>query len=319
MSHELMKNIDAKMVEAILNEVIQVNPTTWEDIAGLNTVKKIIREIIIWPMERPDIFVGLRAAPKGILFFGPPGTGKTMFGRVIATESRSTFFNISASSLTSKWIGDGEKMVRALFAVARVKAPSVIFIDEIDSILTARSDSEHESSRRMKTEFLLQFDGCGTSNEERILVIGVTNRPQELDDAARRRLVKRIYIPLPDFEARKQLIKHLVKNYDCSMSEADFEKIAKFTEGYSGADMNSLCREAAMGPLRDVNTDIQNIDAANIRPISIRDFGRASRQVKSSVDPDDVKMYEDWDVKFGCHTGPTQGSADESFEFLTQD
>lgn len=182
-----------------------------------------------------------------------------MFGRVIATRSKSTFFNISASSLTSKWIGDGEKMVRALFAVARVKQPSVIFIDEIDSILTARSDTEHESSRRLKTEFLIQFDGCGTQSEDRVLVIGVTNRPQELDDAARRRLVKRIYIPLPDIDGRKQLVKNLLKEYSCSLTEENYVEIAQMTEGYSGADMNSLCREAAYGPIRELGDLLYSI------------------------------------------------------------
>ena len=124
---------------------------------------------------------------SGLLLFGPPGTGKTLIGKCIASQSGSTFFSISASSLTSKWIGEGEKMVRALFAVARVHQPSVVFIDEIDSLLSQRSESEHEASRRIKTEFLVQLDGATTEGEERILVVGATNRPQELDEAARRR------------------------------------------------------------------------------------------------------------------------------------
>lgn len=307
-----MKNIDAKMVEAILNEVVDIHKTNWEDIAGLHGVKQIIREIIIWPMERPELFAGIRTSARGILFFGPPGTGKTMFGRVIATESRSTFFNISASSLTSKWIGEGEKMVRALFAVARLKQPSVIFIDEIDSILSSRSDSEHESSRRMKTEFLVQFDGCATSSEDRMLVIGVTNRPQELDEAARRRLVKRIYIPLPDFEARKQLVKRLVQREAFEMTEEDFNKVAKKTQGYSGADMMNLAKEAALIPLRQFGADIRNIKVEEIRSIIFKDFKMAMKQVKSSVAPSDVVIYEDWDRQFGCqHAGSAPNSEAE--------
>ena len=129
----------------------------WSDIAGLESAKKTIKEIVVWPMQRPDIFTGLRGPPKGLLLFGPPGTGKTLFGKCIASQSKATFFSISASSLTSKWIGEGEKLVRALFTVARVQQPSVIFIDEIDSLLTSRSENEVEASRRIKTEFLVQF------------------------------------------------------------------------------------------------------------------------------------------------------------------
>ncbi|CAL8073116.1 unnamed protein product [Orchesella dallaii] len=301
MEHESMKNVDPRMVEAILNEVVQIATTDWDDIAGLHGVKSIIREIIVWPMLRPDIFKGLRSSPRGILLFGPPGTGKTMFGRLIATQSESTFFNISASSLTSKWIGDGEKMVRALFQVARLKQPAVIFIDEIDSILTQRSDTEHESSRRLKTEFLIQFDGCATQTEDRILVIGVTNRPQELDEAARRRLVKRIYIPLPDLEGRKQLVKNLLREYSSELSDDDFNSIAEMTEGYSGADMNSLCKEAAYGPIRDVCHLLQTLDASHVRPMQMKDFIAAHRLVKSSVGKLDVELYEGWDATYGCH------------------
>lgn len=155
---ERLKNIDPKMIELIKNEIMDLKTsTTWDDIAGLELAKSTIQEIVVWPMLRPDIFTGLRRPPKGILLFGPPGTGKTLIGKCIASQSNSTFFSISASSLTSKWIGDGEKMVRALFAVAKVHQPAVVFIDEIDSLLSQRSDTEHESSRRLKTEFLVQL------------------------------------------------------------------------------------------------------------------------------------------------------------------
>mmetsp|Transcript_3395 Transcript_3395/g.3350 ORF Transcript_3395/g.3350 Transcript_3395/m.3350 type:complete len:152 (-) Transcript_3395:315-770(-) len=151
-------------------------------------------------MLRPEIFKGLRAPPKGVLFFGPPGTGKTLLGKAIAAQSKSTFLSISAATLTSKWVGEGEKMVRTMFAIAAIHQPSVVFIDEIDSLLCSRNESDMESSRRIKTEFLIQLDGANTFLGEngRILIIGATNRPDDLDEAVRRRLVKKLYIPLPN-------------------------------------------------------------------------------------------------------------------------
>ncbi len=149
-------------------------------------------------MLRPDIFTGLRAPPRAVLLFGPPGTGKTMIGKAIASETSATFFNISASSITSKWVGESEKLVKTLFTIARVKQPSVIFIDEIDSLLSSRSEGEQESSRKVKTEFLIELDGAKNKADERVLVIGATNLPHELDDAVRRRFVKKLYIPLPN-------------------------------------------------------------------------------------------------------------------------
>lgn len=185
-----LKNIDPKMIELITNEIMDSNSVVgWDDICGLSHAKKTIKEIVVFPMLRPDIFSGLRAPPKGLLLFGPPGTGKTLIGKCIASQSKSTFFSISSSSLTSKWVGEGEKMVRALFAVARAHQPSVIFIDEIDSLLSQRTDGENEATRRIKTEFLVQFDGCGTSDQDRILMVGATNRPHEIDEAARRRYI----------------------------------------------------------------------------------------------------------------------------------
>ncbi|CAH1404287.1 unnamed protein product [Nezara viridula] len=298
---ERLKNIEPRMVELIKNEIMDTGSSiSWDDIAGLQFAKTTIQEIVVWPMLRPDIFTGLRRPPKGILLFGPPGTGKTLIGKCIASQSKSTFFSISASSLTSKWIGDGEKMVRALFAVARCEQPAVVFIDEIDSLLSQRSDTEHESSRRIKTEFLVQLDGAGTGEEDRILVIGATNRPQELDEAARRRLVKRLYIPLPDQEARNQLVTNLMKLERNSLTPEEVEKISTLTDGYSGADMKNLCQEACLGPIRSIaSTDMFQISADEVRPVNIDDFMVALKRVKSSVSDQDLETYLKWDQQYG--------------------
>lgn len=301
LTDERLKNIEPKMVELIMNEIMDSGPpVSWDDIAGLELAKTTIQEIVVWPMLRPDIFTGLRGPPKGILLFGPPGTGKTMIGKCIASQSGSTFFSISASSLTSKWVGEGEKMVRAMFAVARCHQPAVIFIDEIDSLLTQRSDTEHESSRRIKTEFLVQLDGATSGSDERLLVVGATNRPQELDEAARRRLVKRLYIPLPEAKARQQIIVNLMANQVHSLTEEDVHRICQSTDGYSGADMANLCREAALGPIRSISfSDIKHISVDQVRPISTDDFMSALRSIRASVSDKDLQMYEDWNKKYG--------------------
>ncbi|KAL1138035.1 hypothetical protein AAG570_009730 [Ranatra chinensis] len=303
---ERLKMIDPKMVELIKSEIMDCGAKIdWEDIAGLHVAKTTIQEIVVWPMLRPDIFTGLRRPPKGILLFGPPGTGKTLIGKCIASQSSSTFFSISASSLTSKWIGDGEKMVRALFAVARCHQPAVVFIDEIDSLLSQRSESEHESSRRIKTEFLVQLDGASTGEEDRILIIGATNRPQELDEAARRRLVKRLYIPLPDNEARKQLVTNLMRSERNDLIESQIEEIAELTDGYSGADMKNLCQEACLGPIRSIAaSQMFQISADSVRPVNIEDFKSALRRVRSSVSTKDLEIYKMWDQQYGSGGAP---------------
>lgn len=301
---ERLRNIDPNMIELIKNEIMDSSKTiTWDDIAGLEYIKKIVKEVIVFPMLRPDIFTGLRRPPKGILFFGPPGTGKTLIGKCIASQSKSTFFSISASSLTSKWIGDGEKMVRALFAVAKVYQPSVIFIDEIDSLLTQRSETEHESSRRLKTEFLVQLDGAATSEDDRVLIVGATNRPQELDEAARRRLVKRLYVPLPEFEARKQIINNLLKSVRHELDEEDIARIAEKSAGYSGADMTNLCKEASMEPIRSISfSQLEDIRMEEVRHITNRDFEQALLNVRPSVSQSDLNIYIEWDRTYGSGT-----------------
>lgn len=186
-------------------------------------------------MNQPQLFQGLRALPRGILLFGPPGTGKTLIGKAIAHQSSATFFNISASSLMSKWIGEGEKLVRTLFAVAAYHQPSVVFIDEVDSLLCQRSSDENEATRRMKTEFMVQLDGASTDPNARIVIIGATNRPEELDEAVRRRFVKRIYIPLPDGSSRRNLILKLLSGERNNLTQEDIDRLVVQTDGFSGS------------------------------------------------------------------------------------
>lgn len=304
---ERLKNIDRKIAERILNEIVnEKTEIAWDDIAGLENVKQAINEIVVYPMLNPSLFKGLLAPAKGLLLFGPPGTGKTLIGKCIACESGATFFAISASSLTSKWVGEGEKMVRALFAVARCMQPSVVFIDEIDSLLTQRVDGEHDSSRRIKTEFLVQFDGVSTGADDRLLIVGATNRPQELDEAARRRFTKRIYIPLPDQAARRQIIKNLLqkqKDQKNNLTEECLDYIANRAAGFSGADMAGLCKEAAMIAVRAAirsGKKAQELVFDDLPPISRNEFDIALRTVKASVSGSDMSTYEDWDKKYGA-------------------
>lgn len=299
---ERLKNFEPKIIELIMSEIMDHgSPVLWDDIAGLEFAKATIKEIVVWPMLRPDIFTGLRGPPKGILLFGPPGTGKTLIGKCIACQSGATFFSISASSLTSKWVGEGEKMVRALFAIARCHQPAVIFIDEIDSLLSQRTDGEHDSSRRIKTEFLVQLDGAATSSDDRILVVGATNRPQEIDEAARRRLAKRLYIPLPEAAARQQIVTNLMSLEKSHLAAGELENVVSCTEGFSGADMTQLCREAALGPIRSIQlTDIATITPEQVRPIHFCDFQEALKTVRPSVSTKDLELYEGWNKTFGC-------------------
>ena len=243
----LPKGVDPWAARQIFNEiVVKGDEVHWSDVAGLEQAKTALKEAVVYPFLRPDLFMGLREPARGMLLFGPPGTGKTMLARAVATESRSTFFAISASSLTSKWLGESEKLVRALFALARALAPSIIFVDEIDSLLSSRGgSSEHESTRRIKTEFLIQWSdlqraAAGKEQTEkekrqgdasRVLVLAATNLPWAIDDAARRRFVRRQYIPLPEAPVREEQLRTLLSHQKHSLSKKDVEVLVKVTDG----------------------------------------------------------------------------------------
>eukprot|EP00299_Pterocystis_sp_00344_P011387 c5304_g1_i1.p1 GENE.c5304_g1_i1~~c5304_g1_i1.p1 ORF type:complete len:520 (-),score=127.39 c5304_g1_i1:115-1644(-) len=292
--------VDREMIERIMTEIVDRNPGVgWDDIAGLTAAKQAIQEIIILPSLRPDVFTGIRAPPKGVLLYGPPGTGKTMLAKAIASESKMTFFNISASSLMSKWVGEGEKMVRALFAVARHLQPAVIFVDEIDSLLSQRRDNENDAARRVKTEFLVQFDGVRAASDDRILVLGATNTPWTLDEAARRRLVKRIYIPLPNAAARTALIQNLLKDQKIALLDKDMKKLVNITDGYSGSDLKALCSEAAMQPIRELGTNLVSTPIDSVRSIVFEDFKIALQVIRPSVSPQHMIDYDRWSQQFG--------------------
>uniref|UniRef100_A0A2P2LWR9 Uncharacterized protein LOC8266316 isoform X2 n=1 Tax=Rhizophora mucronata TaxID=61149 RepID=A0A2P2LWR9_RHIMU len=227
---------------------------TFDDIGALENVKDTLKELVMLPLQRPELFCkGQLTKPcKGILLFGPPGTGKTMLAKAVATEAGANFINISMSSITSKWFGEGEKYVKAVFSLASKIAPSVVFVDEVDSMLGRRENpGEHEAMRKMKNEFMVNWDGLRTKDTERVLVLAATNRPFDLDEAVIRRLPRRLMVNLPDAPNRAKILKVILMKEDLS-PDVDFDAIASMTDGYSGSDLKNLCVTAAHRPIKEI-------------------------------------------------------------------
>ncbi|XP_077464263.1 vacuolar protein sorting-associated protein 4B-like [Stigmatopora argus] len=246
---------EKKFKNQLSGAIVMEKPNVkWSDVAGLEGAKEALKEAVILPIKFPHLFTGKRTPWRGILLFGPPGTGKSYLAKAVATEAgNSTFFSISSSDLVSKWLGESEKLVKNLFSLAREHKPSIIFIDEIDSLCGSRSDNESEAARRIKTEFLVQMQGVGNDNEG-ILVLGATNIPWTLDSAIRRRFEKRIYIPLPEEPARSIMFKLHLGSTPNHLTEADFVTLGKKSDGYSGADICIVVRDALMQPIRRVQS-----------------------------------------------------------------
>ena len=298
---DLLKRHEEKYINAILNDVI--NPSdigvTWDDVTGLEVSKQHLQEAVVWPMLRPDLFSGLRTPPKGVLLFGPPGNGKTLLAKAVACESKATFFSISASSIVSKFLGDGEKMVKALFACAEHLSPSVVFIDEVDSLLASRGE-EHEAMRRIKTEFLVQMDGVGTSTTAQVLVLAATNRPQDIDTACLRRFTKRVLIPLPCRNAREahlSFLSHKDPNTKFKLGKSDLRKFSELTDGFSFSDLTALIREAAIIPLRKLGSIAVN--TSDIPPVTIADIVTASKIVRPSATKTELAALNAWSSEYG--------------------
>lgn len=247
-------NAEFKRLERALEDaIVRDKPNVkWSDVAGLEPTKVALKEAVILPVKFPQFFSKENPPWKGILLYGPPGTGKSFLAKAVATESDSTFFSVSAADLGSKWQGESEKLVKTLFQMSRLQAPSIVFIDEVDSLCGAREAGQSDTSQKVKTEFLRQMDGIGPkSDDQRLLVLAATNLPWSLDVAMRRRFEKRIYVPLPDQQGRDHLFKLKVGQAKTELTEDDYNNLAKKSSGYSGADVAIAVREALMLPLRD--------------------------------------------------------------------
>lgn len=302
---------DSDLVDSLERDIVSRNLNLhWDDIADLEDAKKLLREAVVLPLWMPDFFKGIRRPWKGVLMVGPPGTGKTMLAKAVATECGTTFFNVSSSTLTSKYRGESEKLVRLLFEMARFYAPTTIFIDEIDSICGRRGTSdEHEASRRVKSELLIQMDGVGGAMQnddpaKMVMVLAATNFPWDIDEALRRRLEKRIYIPLPTASGRVELLKINLREVELA-ADVDLDLIAEKIEGYSGADITNVCRDASMMAMR---RRIQGLSPEEIRalskdelqmPVTMEDFTLTLKKISKSVSAADLEKYEAWMAEFG--------------------
>ncbi|XP_065519430.1 katanin p60 ATPase-containing subunit A-like 2 isoform X4 [Lathamus discolor] len=260
-----------ELATVVSKDIYLHNPNVkWDDIIGLDAAKRLVKEAVVYPIRYPQLFTGILSPWKGLLLYGPPGTGKTLLAKAVATECNTTFFNISASTIVSKWRGDSEKLVRVLFELARYHAPSTIFLDELESVMSQRgtaSGGEHEGSRRMKTELLVQMDGLAQS-DDLVFVLAASNLPWELDSAMLRRLEKRILVDLPSKEARQAMIQHWLPPLSNSggvemRTDLDYSLLGQETDGYSGSDIKLVCKEAAMRPVRKIFDALENHKPGN--------------------------------------------------------
>ncbi|VAI49327.1 unnamed protein product [Triticum turgidum subsp. durum] len=279
----------------------------FDDIGALEDVKRTLDELVALPMRRPELFShgNLLRPCKGVLLFGPPGTGKTLLAKALATEAGANFISITGSTLTSKWFGDAEKLTKALFSFASRLAPVIIFVDEVDSLLGARGGAlEHEATRKMRNEFMAAWDGLRSKENQRILILGATNRPFDLDDAVIRRLPRRIYVGLPDAENRKKILKILLAKENLE-SDFKFDELANVTEGYSGSDLKNLCIASAYRPVQELLEEEKkgrvSSNSTHLRPLVLDDFIQAKAKVSPSISHNATSMNElrKWNEQYG--------------------
>ncbi|XP_048445759.1 uncharacterized protein LOC103927306 [Pyrus x bretschneideri] len=326
---------DNEFEKRIRPEVIPANEigVTFADIGALDEIKESLQELVMLPLQRPDLFNGGLLKPcRGILLFGPPGSGKTMLAKAIAGEAGASFINVSMSTITSKWFGEDEKNVRALFTLAAKVSPTIIFVDEVDSMLGQRTRvGEHEAMRKIKNEFMTHWDGLLSNQGDRILVLAATNRPFDLDEAIIRRFERRILVGLPTVENREMILRTLLSKEKVE-ARLDFKEVATMTEGFSGSDLKNLCTTAAYRPVRELiqaerKKDLEkkktaaqdgagerNPEAApatevehkeerviTLRPLNMEDFKQAKNQVAASFAAEGAMMNElkQWNDLYG--------------------
>jgi transitional endoplasmic reticulum ATPase len=278
---DALKEIEPSALREVLIEVPLV---TWDDIGGLENIKQQLKESVEWPLKFPEAFDGVGIKPPtGILLFGPPGTGKTLLAKAIANESRANFITIKGPEILSKWVGESEKAVREIFKKAKQATPSIVFLDEIDAIAPRRGlGSESNIMERVVNQMLTSIDGL--ESMEGVIIIGATNRPDMVDPGLLRtgRFDRLIQIPAPDEKERLRIFE--IHTKDMPLKNVSLGTLAKETVGYSGADIEGVCREAGMLALRE------NIDAHHVSTVH---FDEALKSVKPTLDEATIKYYDE--------------------------
>jgi transitional endoplasmic reticulum ATPase len=268
--------------------LVEVPKVKWEDIGDLEEVKKTLREMVEWPLKYRESFERLGIQPpKGILLYGPPGCGKTLLAKAVATESGANFIAVKGPELLSKWFGESEKRVRDLFKKAKQVAPCIIFFDEIDALAPRRGAGMHEATERVVAQLLTEISGI--EDVKNVVLIAATNRPELVDPALLRpgRFDKLVFIPPPDEKGRLEILKVHTRKVPLA-KDVNLEEIAKRTEGYSGADLEALVREAAMNALRE---DI------NAKEVKAKHFEEALKKIPPSLSKELIEYYKKFEER----------------------
>jgi len=283
-------------MDVVAPEDIRVS---FEDIGGLDHIIDELKESVIYPLTMPHLYAStssLLTAPSGVLLYGPPGCGKTMLAKALASESGACFINLHISTLTEKWYGDSNKLVNAVFSLARKLQPSIVFIDEIDAVLGTRRSGEHEASGMVKAEFMTHWDGLTSANSlgepQRVVVLGATNRIQDIDEAILRRMPKKFPVTLPPAPQRLRILSLILKDTKVDRDNFDLHYLVKNMAGMSGSDIKEACRDAAMVPVRELirqkkadGTQMTAVDPHEVRGIRTEDFFSRAGGIKIVPQP----------------------------------
>src|SRR3989454_10948317 len=297
---EALKEVEPSAMREVLVEVPDIK---WDDIGGLEGVKEELREAIEWPLKYPELFAQMNAVPpKGLLLYGPPGTGKTLLAKAAANESEANFISVKGPELLNKFVGESEKAVREIFRKARQASPCIIFFDEIDSVAPVRGGNAGDShvTERVISQFLTELDGL--EELRNVGIIAATNRPDIVDGALLRpgRFDRLLYVPPPDLAARKQIFQIRTKKTPLDV-DVKLDELAKLTEGYTGADIASVCNTAMMSALRELIGKAKDAEDAKKKAkdlkVGRKHFDEALQKIKP-ISGQELKMYERFSQQF---------------------